>query len=124
MGRVPLRRCRHIHRGVAALEPLEQRTLFATSLVSLVGGNGSLIIDSGGGGGTPTAYPAHIADLTNVGGTLYFSTNANRVWRSDGTVAGTREVAKFDRGVGEFADFAGTLFFAARTQDEGTELWR
>jgi ELWxxDGT repeat protein len=89
------------------------------------------VIDFGGGGGSSTAHPPSIADLTSVGGTLYFSIDRRRIWRTDGTAAGTREVADFPSNdlyvnpyVGEFADFAGTLFFAARSADVGVELWR
>jgi ELWxxDGT repeat protein len=45
----------------------------------------------------PTVYPPSIHELTPVGDSLYFATNGNRVWRSDGTAAGTQEVAKFGR---------------------------
>jgi ELWxxDGT repeat protein len=133
MGRIAIQRRQRIHHVAAAVEPLEGRTLLSTSNLSLGGtlSSGSVTIIGGGVVTTPIVESARIADLTDVGETLYFSVNGRRVWRSDGTTAGTREVASFagfaglfgSPAVGEFTDFAGTLFFAG-SNGAGTGLWR
>ena len=76
--------------------------------------------------GYPTA-------LTDVNGTLYFSTsdgNDQALWRSDGTEVGTAVVkAGFPfNGVGAglsyLTGFRGALYFGADDGVHGTELWR
>ncbi len=78
--------------------------------------------------------PSH---LTVVGGRLFFAASSDggrELWLSDGTVAGTLEVADINSSENEqgialgsnptdLVDFAGTLMFAANG-GEGIELWR
>lgn len=81
-------------------------------------------------------------DLTSVGNLLYYVTDTDRLWRSDGTKAGTFKVTNLfgcnlASGVPcakSFTDVDGTLFFVApriafsdQTQDYelvSTELWK
>ncbi len=71
--------------------------------------------------------------LTNVNDTLFFSAEAPGtqdrdwvLWRSDGTQAGTMVVADVPtgRGLGDFANVNGTLFFQGGDSQHGYELWR
>ncbi|TWT52953.1 hypothetical protein Pla22_05810 [Rubripirellula amarantea] len=83
--------------------------------------------------GTYNTGPTLSAQLTNVGGTLYFSTNDGtsgyELWTSDGTALGTLEVADIYSGVGGsspafFADFGGTVLMRAKDSTHGHELWK
>lgn len=76
-----------------------------------------------------SAYPNQ---LTNVGGTLYFSAinqGANReLWKSDGTAANTVKVKEINAGFNSAApslltNVGGTLFFTA-TDGTNNELWK
>src|SRR5436190_915521 len=69
--------------------------------------------------------------LTNVGGTLFFTATDTRrgreLWKSDGTVAGTKVVRDINHGKGSSSPQAlrnvgGTLFFAAEDGTHGIEL--
>src|SRR6266478_1199370 len=79
--------------------------------------------------GLREGYPKQ---LTNVGGTLFFSavdsTNSRRLWKSDGTDAGTVEVSSLLVGEGSFspvlANVDGTLFFGADNGERGIGLWK
>ena len=71
--------------------------------------------------------------LTNVSGTLYFSADDGRhgqeLWRSDGTVRGTRMVKDINPGPrsGYFSGITPvgrTLYFSADDGVHGVELWR
>jgi ELWxxDGT repeat protein len=72
-------------------------------------------------------------DLTNVGGTLYFSaddgTNGFELWRSDGTARGTRMVKDINPGAGSsnidwITAVHRILYFRADDGVHGAELWR
>ncbi len=86
-------------------------------------------------GGNPGSYPDQ---LTDVGGTLYFSAHdgihGRELWKSDGAPGGTTLVADINAdssyGYGISADpawltnFGGTLFFTANDGIHGRELWK
>src|SRR6185295_18872156 len=71
--------------------------------------------------------------LINVGGTLYFAASESEVvtghelWKSDGTSAGTVQVADLNPGSADsnpfLFDLDGRLFFTATNHLSGTELW-
>jgi ELWxxDGT repeat protein len=79
--------------------------------------------------------------FTAAGGRVYWTvqdvrpdgTQANAVWVTDGTAAGTKALAELPAGVGVSVDYftngptfaaaGGTVFFAASSPDAGTELW-
>src|SRR5262249_23261286 len=80
--------------------------------------------------GMPGAAPA---ELTAVGGTLFFAaddgTRGRELWKSDGTPAGTTLVADIRPGAAGsdpqgLIDVGGTLFFAADDGTSGVELWK
>jgi ELWxxDGT repeat protein len=77
------------------------------------------------------------SSLTNVNGTLFFSTSAGgggfELWKSDGTQAGTVRVKDIWPGasssmdpnvVSSFLDVNGVLFFVADDGTTGPELWK
>ncbi len=79
---------------------------------------------------TPGPSGAAIWELTPAGGKLFFRVERNgksRLWVTDGTGAGTREVKTGgeipDRPVRLFS-WKGILFFAAKSPGHGEELWR
>ena len=88
--------------------------------VSLVTDNNSLVVSD------PTL-------LTNVDGTLFFSTHRNspgvELWKSDGTPGGTMVVKDINPGTGHsspnhLTDVNGTLYFTAVDGSNGRELWK
>ncbi len=76
-----------------------------------------------------SSVASHPTFLTNVNGTLFFRT-VQGLWKSDGTSSGTLQVKNIvpvitviptDR---IMVPVGGTLFFAAREGNYGTELWK
>jgi ELWxxDGT repeat protein len=71
------------------------------------------------------------ADLTDVGGTVYFRaddvTSGVELWSSDGTEPGTSMVMDInpsgDSFPDSFTDVGGTLYFSANDGTNGSELW-
>jgi len=72
-------------------------------------------------------------NMTNVGGTLYFSasdgTNGFELWKSDGTSSGTVMVKDINPGssnsnITYFTPNGNTLFFRATNGTNGEELWK
>ncbi|MBO0697984.1 MAG: autotransporter-associated beta strand repeat-containing protein, partial [Zavarzinella sp.] len=72
-------------------------------------------------------------ELTNVGGTLFFSArdsvSGRELWKSDGTAAGTVRVKDINPGPGDsgptsLTNVGGTLFFSATDDSGDTELWK
>jgi trimeric autotransporter adhesin len=67
-------------------------------------------------------------ELTNVGGTLFFTVSEDGVvaegglWKSDGTASGTKLVKDID--AFGLTNFGGTLYFVARDATHGAELWK
>lgn len=89
----------------------------------------------------PDAAPLDLAsgpsNLTNIGGTLFFTADDGEhgweLWRSDGTAAGTFLVKDLRPGLqplelrdGPYGltNVNGTLFFAAWSDEDGYELWK
>jgi len=70
--------------------------------------------------------------LTAVGNTLYFLTNVSRLWKTDGTLAGTSMIIDFRAlyfystdFLGQLTNVNGTLFFTTGYDtNNGTELWK
>lgn len=70
--------------------------------------------------------------LTAVGNTLYFLTDLSRIWKTDGTLAGTslvmdfRAIYNYSRDfLGQLTNVNGTLFFTTGYDAyNGTELWK
>ena len=72
-------------------------------------------------------------DLTNVGGTLFFSASdtndGDELWKSNGTAPGTVRVEDINPGPDSSSPtfltaVGGTVFFAAFDNGRGTELWK
>jgi ELWxxDGT repeat protein len=86
-----------------------------------------------GPAGTP-GQPNDPDDLVNVGGTLFFTAqrtgggaNERALWRSDGTPAGTREVAPglpTPPDPARLVALGDAVLFLGTTADAGRELWR
>ena len=83
-------------------------------------------IRPGGAGSNPS-------NLTNVGGTLYFSaddgTSGYELWLTDGTSAGTTLVKDNYPGIAasnpnNLTNLNGTLYLTATERVNGEELWR
>jgi ELWxxDGT repeat protein len=77
--------------------------------------------------GNGSSEPSGAAPLlTNVNGILFFSaydsSNAPKLWQSDGTAVGTVLIANFQPFY--LTNFNGTLFFATDDGTHGTELWK
>ena len=79
------------------------------------------------------SFSANPMQLTNVGGTLYFSANDGtgfELWKSDGTTLGTVRVADLRSGINigsyplNLTNVGGTLFFTANDGTRGAELWK
>jgi ELWxxDGT repeat protein len=74
-----------------------------------------------------TAGDSSPHDLTNVGGTLFFAATSggtDKLWKSDGTKAGTVPVIPDEINPSFLTNFNGTLFFSANDGISGTELWK
>ena len=71
----------------------------------------------------PIAIDSHAS-----GGLLYFSVGesdaTSRLWRSDGTVAGTHLVSEQLQGPNEFVSGGGNVYFTALDEVFGRELWK
>ncbi|HVN83995.1 MAG TPA: ELWxxDGT repeat protein [Candidatus Binatia bacterium] len=84
----------------------------------------------------PGSASAGVQYLTQAGSTLFFGADdgqhGQELWRTDGTSSGTRLVKNIFQGTvpdagsnpQSLTNVNGTLFFAATSLDEGTELWR
>jgi len=77
--------------------------------------------------------PGTAYSLISAGSSLYFVADAPNfgfeLWKSDGTVAGTKSVRDIQEGsIGSMPDgltnVNGTLFFVANTVNNGSELWK
>jgi ELWxxDGT repeat protein len=83
----------------------------------------------GGVSGYPS-YPNSSApsNLTDVGGTLFFTANdgthLKKLWKSNGTAAGTVLVGEIHVGDGSLVNVNGMLFFRADNGVNGSELWK
>src|SRR5207248_3407933 len=67
-------------------------------------------------------------NLTNVNGTLFFGaydgSNLWKLWKSDGTAAGTVVVNTLARDPSNLTNVNGTLYFSADDGANGRELWK
>lgn len=82
----------------------------------------------------PGIYPSSPNSLTAVGRNLYFTANNGvngyELWRSDGSTAGTVQVADIDPDfdgvidIGRLTALGSTLYFAARDTALDLELWK
>ncbi len=83
-------------------------------------------------GAFPSGFDSGMTSLTNVNGTVYFtswdSANQNELWKSDGTAAGTVMVKNINRGGSSGAynltNVNGTLFFIANDGVNGERIWK
>ncbi|HEX3128902.1 MAG TPA: ELWxxDGT repeat protein [Thermoanaerobaculia bacterium] len=81
----------------------------------------------------PGAQGSFLADLTPMGGFVYFAayepTAGYQLWKTDGTGAGTARVTTIDGGAAggwprELTRVGSTLYFLAKDLDHGRELWK
>src|SRR4051812_3683854 len=109
------------------VESLEERALL-TVLPVLPATSVALVQDL-----APGAATSNPANLTNVGGALYFTTtdsvSAAKLWKTDGTADGTVLLKDFTPGTGtpylaNLTNVNGTLYFAANDGTDGAELWK
>ncbi len=88
---------------------------------------GSVKVGGFGPPGPDTDVHSLPSGLTVFNGALYFSaddgTSESRLWKSDGTDAGTVRV-KDIRVFSEFTVFNGALYFSADDGTSGVELWK
>jgi ELWxxDGT repeat protein len=103
--------------------------------VAMVSANGSLfftVYDTDAGRGVwksdgTTAGTVLVTEnypqsgLTNVNGTIFFTTTA--LWKTDGTPAGTVQVSTAAQNPGDLTNVNGTVFFVA-LGSQGYELWK
>ena len=75
--------------------------------------------------GDVPAGTAAAASLTPAaaGDTVFFAAAADQLWQTDGTAAGTREVAVVPGGIDHLTGFAGRAYFTTADAGHGTELW-
>jgi ELWxxDGT repeat protein len=77
-------------------------------------------------GASDPPLPGNLADLTDVNGTLYFTTDRYStppsLWKSDGTAAGTVLVKAVEAMA--LVVSRGRLFFVVNDPDSGYELWK
>ncbi|MES2850419.1 MAG: ELWxxDGT repeat protein [Bacteroidota bacterium] len=71
----------------------------------------------------PGSSSGNPALLTNVNGTLFFS-SSSALWKSDGTDAGTMIVKSFTSSPAMLTNVNGTIFFTAFDAVSGVELWK
>lgn len=90
-------------------------------------------ITKGAGDDSYDDYSYGPSDLTDVGGTLFFSASddahGQELWRSDGSTAGTVLVkdvhpGSYDSSAEELVGVGDVVFFRARDGVHGQELWR
>ena len=69
-----------------------------------------------------------VYNLTNVSGTLFFTTNhgdyGGQLWKSDGTESGSAIIYTYNSGPENLTAINGTLFFTADDSIHGRELWK
>lgn len=81
-------------------------------------------------GTVPTNIAGRIASPVAMGGTLFFlagrTDGLGRLWRSDGTAAGTRVVASLDPAASPsgLTAIGSSLFFVASSAEHGREPWK
>ncbi len=84
--------------------------------------------DGTGAGTTLVKDESEPTSLTNVNGTLFFTTDGGTrgLWRSDGTAEGTVLVTdvRLTRLSSGLTNVNGTLYFAVHDATNGTELWK
>jgi ELWxxDGT repeat protein len=126
---------------VVALQPLGSRILLTST--PLVSGTAQMLVTDGTAAGTVNLLPAlaprpgiRVASSVAMDGVLYMvlndGTHGYELWRSDGTVAGTRIVADLNTNPGGSSLSAnttlialdGALYFTADTPATGLALWR
>ncbi|WP_110208424.1 hypothetical protein [Nocardioides daejeonensis] len=106
-------------------------TIFLTHSERLYGPRSLYGYDGDGGGVTLLTEGGYVSQLTSVGDTLYFVNDGGpdgaEVWRSDGTVSGTRQVADLNPAKGApsnpatLVELNGKLLFKTTEPDE--RLW-
>jgi ELWxxDGT repeat protein len=100
--------------ATGVVQALEQRTLLDASLLRDV----NTVME-------PISVPADFIDLNGV---LLFHTRIDRgmgLFRSDGTAAGTAQIATLDVGTFDASGvFGGVLYFGASDAAAGQELWK
>jgi ELWxxDGT repeat protein len=64
-----------------------------------------------------------VQNLTDLNGTLYFSDRYGILWKSDGTVAGTKMVSDF-MGIESLIAANGVVYIFGNSYDSGLELWK
>jgi ELWxxDGT repeat protein len=104
-------------------------------LYFISGSPGTLYRSDGTAAGTVpvSTVPSGVANLTVIGGRLWFAAGATgtgtEVWTSDGTAAGTQMVKDINPGTGSssptgFTEHAGTIYFSAIDGVTGREPWK
>lgn len=131
-------RVRAFGRDEASLFPNDAAAVGGELYFTLSGGTGlpaDLWKSDGTSAGTQlvkTIPAGDAGNLTDVGGTLFFTAGAFRgpveLWKSDGTSAGTLvvapEVAAQFQGAGGLTDVRGTLYFTASSEHDDQIIWK
>jgi ELWxxDGT repeat protein/VCBS repeat-containing protein len=86
-------------------------------------------IFSGTTGSSISSIKVSSADNSNVYFIATSSASETSLWKSDGTSAGTVQIANIntagnDQASGLITDYTGTLYFAASNATQGVELWK